>query len=148
MKKIAALFLFGVSPAFFAADSTLVSGAAITPAEAIEKATASADGASGVFEMVVRNVEAESGGFVLYSESDPRDRRCLAVYLFPSALKEMLKESGLEPAVNFQGKKIRVRGATDTTKRAITDDAKNKFGAYYQRVFVPVFHAKNLVVVR
>jgi hypothetical protein len=57
----------------------------------------------------------EGSNVVLYSESDPRDPRCLVIALFPSALKEILKEGGLEPAANLQGKKIRVRDGTPET---------------------------------
>src|SRR4051812_10564201 len=65
MKKIIALFFLGCSSGHFAAGSMLWSGPSITPAEAVEKATASTDGISGIFELVVQSVEVVGDNVVL-----------------------------------------------------------------------------------
>jgi hypothetical protein len=147
MKKLALLFLFGFSPVLFAGDSTLLSGPAIAPVEAIKEARASSDGFFGIFQMRVQSTDVEGGAVILFSELDRRDPRCLSIALLPSAVKEMFRQNGLEPIVDLKGKTVRVRGTAEV-RQALVKEASEKFETYYTSIHIVVLNAKNLVVVQ
>jgi hypothetical protein len=77
-------------------------------------------GVLGTFEILVRAAEAgvgaERGRVILYSESDYRSPRCVAVVLLPNVVKELFRNFQVEPVVDLKGKVIRVYGVAQKAR--------------------------------
>ena len=137
MKTVALFFLISFGPLLSVAEPSGECNRIITPIEAIEQAAANERGISGTFELLVQSTGAVDGTVMLYSELDAHDPHCLSIALSPAAVKEMFRQSKLEPIVDLKGKKIRVSGQAMVEKI---------FGENQTHVWVS--NPKNVVVVK
>ncbi|MEQ1547811.1 MAG: hypothetical protein ABL918_04085 [Chakrabartia sp.] len=153
-KTILALSLFFVAsttPQAREPYRTNCDAGCITPSQAILLAAQGADfkpqkGVSGVFELMIQATGASRMREFLNSETDYRDQRNLTIALDPEVVDALKKEHGVNPAIYFKGKTIRVDGIASRIRIDFTSN-RQATGKYYYQTHVRVKDPNQITVV-